>query len=140
MSNNKIRAAAAALGAAIAVCGLSLPGVASAANAPITCSIQTVDGHYLTAVGGGNRISDVIHTDATVIRAWERFTLVDPGDGVPIFYGIKTYDGHWLTAVGGGGLATNPLHSDATQKLAWEKFQFVSAGNDQWAIKTNTGK
>ncbi len=41
----------------------------------LTCTIQTVSGRYLTAVGGGGRVADVIHSDATRIGAWERFRV-----------------------------------------------------------------
>ena len=37
--------------------------------------IQTIDGHYLTAVDGGGRTSDTIHSDATRVGAWEKFTV-----------------------------------------------------------------
>ena len=37
--------------------------------------IQTVDGHYVTAVGGGGRTTDTIHTDTTRVGAWEKFTV-----------------------------------------------------------------
>jgi hypothetical protein len=36
-------------------------------------TFQTLAGYYLTAVGGGGRTSDVIHTNATRPQAWERF-------------------------------------------------------------------
>ena len=36
-------------------------------------AIQTVNGHFLTAVGGGGRTTDVIHSDATQVQAWELF-------------------------------------------------------------------
>src|SRR4051812_33461800 len=86
-------------------CGAAQNGATGASqvkeNAPTTCSIQTYNGRYLTAVGGGGRTSDVIHSDATQVRAWEKFTLIDPGEGSPIPYGIKTSNGHFLSAVGG---------------------------------------
>ena len=37
--------------------------------------IQTVNGHYLTAVGGGGRTTDTIHSDATRVGSWEKFTV-----------------------------------------------------------------
>jgi hypothetical protein len=41
---------------------------------PATCSIQTVNTrNFLTAVGGGGRTTDVVHTDAIVVRSWELF-------------------------------------------------------------------
>jgi hypothetical protein len=39
-------------------------------------AIQTISGHYLTAVGGGGRTTDTIHSDATAINAWEKFQLI----------------------------------------------------------------
>src|ERR1700722_12119880 len=68
---------------------------------------------------GGGRITDVIHSDATQLQAWEKFTLYGLGNGV---YDIQTINGHYLTAVGGGGRANGPIHSDATSVGAWEKF------------------
>lgn len=35
--------------------------------------IKTLTGNYLTAVGGGGRTADVIHSDATQVRSWELF-------------------------------------------------------------------
>jgi hypothetical protein len=70
-------------------------------------------------VDGGGRITDVIHSDATQLQAWEKFTLYSLGGGV---YDIQTIDGHYLTAVGGGGRITDTIHSDATTVGAWEKF------------------
>jgi hypothetical protein len=123
--------------------GAADPEVASTAqalNGPITCAIQSFDGHYLTAVGGGGRTTDVIHTDATRIGAWEKFTLVDSGDGASnIHYGVRTVNGHYLTAVGGGGRITDVIHSDATQLQAWEKLTMVSLGPDFYAIQTIDG-
>src|SRR5690348_8454331 len=130
----------AAAAVVIGVGGVGLAGAASAAtaapaapaaiNGPVHgCVFQTVNGHYLTAVGGGGRNTDVIHTDATRIGSWEKFTLVDSGDGAAnIHYGLLTSNGHWLTAVGGGGRTTDVIHSDATLLQAWEKFTFNSLG------------
>ena len=39
-------------------------------------AIQTEDGTYITAVGGGGRSSDVLHTDATQPSTWEQFGLI----------------------------------------------------------------
>jgi hypothetical protein len=127
-------------GAALA---LGLPGAAHAApaqNAPIDCYIQTRTGNYLTAVGGGGRVTDVLHTDATKPSSWERFTLVDSGDGTPnIRYGFRTVHGYYLTAVGGGGRITDVMHSDARWLKAWEKLSVVSFGHGYYAIQTIDG-
>jgi hypothetical protein len=39
-------------------------------------ALQTVNGRYLTAVGGGGRITDTIHSNATVAGAWEKFHIL----------------------------------------------------------------
>jgi hypothetical protein len=150
------RAAGVAAGAA-GIAGLSLAGVASAStgpagaapstvratppvNPPDRCSIQASNGDYLTAVGGGDRTTDVIHTDATQVQAWEKFTFIDSGDGAPdIHYGIQTTNGHYLTAVGGGDRTTDVIHSDATLLQAWEKFTLVFLGHGRYAIQTIDG-
>ncbi|HTJ32561.1 MAG TPA: hypothetical protein VL738_04975 [Dactylosporangium sp.] len=125
--------------AAAGVVGLSAPASAAPFFAtPATCSIQTVNTrNFLTAVGGGGRTSDVIHSDATVARSWETFTLVDAGDGVHV--GIRTLTGNFLTAVGGGGRTTDTIHSDATRLQAWEKFNVVRFGGDGFGIQTIDG-
>jgi hypothetical protein len=136
MNGKHITAVIVAAAATVAL----VPGVAQADNAPINCYIQTVDGHYLTAVGGGGRTSDVLHTDATKPSSWERFTLVDSGDGASnIHYGFRTYNNHYLTAVSGGGRTTDVMHSDATWLKAWEKLSVVSYGNNIYAIQTING-
>jgi hypothetical protein len=84
--------------------------------------IETSYGDFLTAVGGGGRTTDVIHSNATQLQAWEKFTLVPVGQG---WYAIETSDGDFLTAVGGGGRTTDVIHSNATQIQAWEEF-FIS--------------
>src|SRR5436305_862673 len=43
--------------------------------------------NYLTAMGGGGKATDAIHTDATSVGPWERFTLEFQDDGT---YAIKT--------------------------------------------------
>jgi hypothetical protein len=82
--------------------------------------LKTNDGNYLTAVGGGGRMTDVIHSDATQLQDWEKFALVSQGDGV---YAIQTTDGHYLTAVDAGNRTSDTIHSDATASRAWEKFR-----------------
>jgi hypothetical protein len=69
--------------------GLGLTGVASASTARVAapafvtntqiCTIQSFDGHYLSAIGGGGRTTDVIETNRTVASTWETFTMVISG-------------------------------------------------------------
>lgn len=119
---------------------LVLSNFAQAQNAPVNCYIKAFDGHYLTAVGGGGRTTDVIHSDAVKAQAWERFTLVDLGKGTPnITYGIRTVKGYYMTAVDGGGRIDNVMHSNATKANDWEEFQLISLANGYYAIKTFRG-
>jgi len=140
----------AGIAAAVAICWLSLTGVASASAArphllPLSssnCAIQTAHGFYLTAVGGGGRNSDVIHTDATQIQGWELFNLIGIPSQNPLHYAIRTRNLHYLTAVGGGGRTTDVIHSDATQVHGWEQFfifPFEDSGNDLYGIATSNG-
>lgn len=107
----------------------------------LRCAIRTMTGNYLTAVDSGGRVTDVIHSDATQVRNWEKFRLVDTGkkDGSLIRYGLKAYDGHYLTAVSGGGRTSDVIHSNATRIKSWEEFKFVPLGNDFYAIQTTNG-
>jgi hypothetical protein len=81
--------------AVAAMSGLGLTGVASASTARpaanpnrgvreefalvfldngshiLNYDLEAVNGHYLTAVGGGGRTTDVIHSDATQLLSWE---------------------------------------------------------------------
>lgn len=141
MFKNQVRAASAGIVAAVAFCAMSLAGLAATSTAtaapPITgCAIQTYTGNYLSAVDGGGRVTDVIDTDATQIRTWEKFTLVDTGDG---HYGIQTYRGYYLTAQDSGGRTTDVIHSNAPWLLAWEKFTLHWLGGDVWAIQAFDG-
>ena len=118
------------VGLALAVAGitgLSLAGTASATTtssiaAGTTCAFQTSDGHYVTAVGGGGRTTDVIHSNATRVDTWEKFFVDSIGNGQ---YVIETYNGYFVTAVGGGGRTTNAIYTNATSVGSWEKFRLV---------------
>jgi hypothetical protein len=108
---------------------LALSGAALAADViamPGEFAIQTVhpgiyNGFYLTAVDGGGRTENAIHTDARWIRSWELFRLsFDPSTG---HYGIQTATNNFVTAVSGGGRTTDVIHTDATQLQSWEKFR-----------------
>jgi hypothetical protein len=88
--------------------------------------IQTmVKETYLTAVGGGGRTTDVIHTDATQIGSWEGFRL--PPDKYGWRNTIQTVDRHYLTAVGGGG--NDAIHTNAPTANLWEYFWIWKCGD-----------
>jgi large exoprotein involved in heme utilization and adhesion len=109
----------------VAICFVLLLTVGTVSALALTSgaqyALQTSTGNYLTAVGGGGRIDNVIHSDATKIQAWETFTVVSLGHKK---FALKTYTGNYLTAVGGGGRTTDVIHSDATKIQAWETFTF----------------
>jgi hypothetical protein len=89
-------------------------------------AFATFRGPYLTAVGGGGRITDVVRTDTSAIGPWEQYRLfLVQGGGVPQQYAIQTAGSNYFTAVDGGGHTSNPLHSDATQVRSWETFKFI---------------
>jgi hypothetical protein len=127
--------------ALLSIAGLSLPAASAATVRPAvdgpitTCSIQTSNGHYLTAVGGGGRTTDVIHTNATIVQAWEKFTIVAKGDA----RGLRTSGGFYLTAVDSGGRTTDVIHSNATVLSDWENFALDPLGNDLYAIEAIDG-
>jgi hypothetical protein len=132
-----------ALAAALSVVGTGTAqaGTVQALTDPNTCAIQTSLGYYVTAVGGGGRSTDVMHTNATAFSTWERFTLVYTGDGV--HYGLRTYYGYYVTAVNSGGITTSVthdvLHTDATSLLNWEKFSILAQGDGTYAIRAFDG-
>jgi hypothetical protein len=108
--------------------------------APHDKSFQTSNGNFLTAVDGGGRTSGVLHTDATQVRAWEEFRVLDLSAGgvAPTYFALQTINGHYLTAVGEGGKYEDAIHSDATQIGKWEYLRIVKCGdlgtNYQYAI------
>jgi|SRR5580704_11314871 hypothetical protein len=91
-------------------------------------ALKTEDGHYVTAVNGGdiggpNDQTCPVHTDASVLQDWEKLVLdYDPNTQAGT---LRTFDGHYLTAVNGGGFGGPndvPIHTDATTVGPWETF------------------
>ncbi len=93
--------------------------------------LQTASGNFLTAVNGGGLVSDSLHTDATQVRDWERFRILDLGAGgvAPTYFALQTIRGNYLTAVGEGGRYQDAMHTDATQINAWERMRIVKCGD-----------
>ena len=86
-------------------------------------SIQTSNGtNFLTAVDGGGRATDAIHTDATSVGPWEEFKLEFQGDGT---YAIKTSTGGYLSAV--PNQSKNAVRTDAPSVGTAEKFWLILA-------------
>lgn len=103
-------------------------------------AIQThLKGNYVTAVGGGGRTTDVIHTDAGRPLAWEKFRLwVD--SATRQYYAFQTVNGHFITANNAGGLITNTIFSTATVVEGWEMFKLLPQSVfPSYAIQTLRG-
>ncbi len=95
--------------------------------------LRTMAGYYVTFVNGGgiggpNSNESPLHTDATKVGAWERFTLRNiTGKS----YSIQTpNDENYLTSVDGWGEAANkyPIHTDARRSSTWEIVTLVRLG------------
>lgn len=108
----------------------------------IKCAIRTSDKHYVTAVDGGGRTFDTVHTDATSVGDFQTFTFVETAPSIGndrIRYGIRTFDGHYLSAVNGGGQIGDVIHTDSTSLSAWESFTLSSRQLGIYAIRTDLG-
>jgi hypothetical protein len=99
---------------------------------PYDKTLQTATGNFVTAVNGGGMTANVLHTDATQARDWERFRVIYLGIGVPTvptYYAIQTVKGNYLTAINAGGKYNDALHTDAAQIKGWEQFRIVKCGD-----------
>jgi hypothetical protein len=85
-------------------------------------AFETIKGNFITAVNGGGRIEDVIHTDAVDISTWEEFRILPTGTPAGLAVAIQTNTGNFVTAVGLGGKTTNAIHTDAVAVNTWETF------------------
>src|SRR5215469_5004596 len=105
--------------------------IVTSPSLPQDKSLQTARGNFVTAVSGGGLTANVLHTDATQARDWERFGLLDlsVGNFAPSYYALNTIKGLYVTAVGAGGKYADAIHTDATQVQAWEQFRIVKCGD-----------
>lgn len=128
------------LGLAVSATCLAATGAAVPASAapPTTmnCTIQTRTGHFVTAVGGGGRVRDVVRTDARKAGPTERFALIALN---PTTFAVRTASKHFITAVGGGGRTTDVIRSNATAPGATERMSVVPLGGGWSAIRTPDG-
>jgi hypothetical protein len=135
--------------AATGLAAVGLTGAASASTAHVAvpafvtntqiCTIQSFDGHYLSAIGGGGRTTDTIETNRTSPSTWETFGLLQSSFGG---WAIRTSNGDFLSAIGGGGRTTDVIETNRTAISTWETFQLVpltGVGPGFYAIRTLTG-
>jgi hypothetical protein len=111
-----------------------------------TVTIQTVNGHFLTAVNGGGiggpntgPGAAALHTDAKYPNPgpWETLTCVALG---PNQLAFQTATGQYVTAVNGGGMGgpnANPyeVHTDAKTAGQWEQFKLVWLSGGKCALQ-----
>lgn len=104
-------------------------------------TIQTSNGDFLTAVGGGGQFTDALHTDARTASTWERFRVVkcgDPGSGFT--YAIHVYgSGAILGAPGGGGLTDGALSTTTTIIDDTARFTLLRQADGTYALRTPNG-
>lgn len=98
-------------------------------------AIQTIKGNYLTAVGGGGRYPNGIHTDATQARDWELFHIVKCGDlGSGYDYGIMAANGDYLQARDARGQYKGSIWPGAATP-----FKLIRQGDGTYALQTANG-
>ena len=114
-----------------------------------TFTMQTYDGHYLTALGGGNKPNDAFHTDATKASTWEYFYFLKCGDlGSGYQYAIRpTGTGNipgkgdfvsYLTALGGGGKTSQAMTAFSGLQ-AGSRFKLIKQSDGTYALQTSSG-
>jgi hypothetical protein len=118
----------------------------------ITSSIQTKNGHLLSAVNGGG-LGDpksapygvALSTGAATAGPFETFTLVWV-DELARTFALKTYDNHFVTAVNGGGIGgpdsdRSPVHTDSKSAAPSGNFTItLLADHTHVTIRTADGK
>jgi hypothetical protein len=123
----------------VASASTARPAVPAFATTTQVCSIQSFDGHYLSAIDGGGRTTDVIETNRTSPGSWETFTLFSSSFGG---WAIRTSNGHFLSAISGGGRTSDVIETNRTAISTWETFTLVplsGLGPNFFAIMTLTG-
>lgn len=93
-------------------------------------ALQTHNGHYLCAEGGGG---GQVLADRTKIDIWETFELIDLGNNNAAF---KAHNGQYLCAEGGGG---KEIVANRDKLDIWETFKLIDLGNGNIAIRTHNG-
>jgi hypothetical protein len=112
--------------------------------APTYFAVQTINQHYLTAVGQGGKYEDAIHSDANQIKSWEYFRIVKCGDlGTDYQYTIVTNDGTALSAPDGGGSRRNTIVKGPSAgepvDRSWSRFKLIRQSDGTYALQTANG-
>lgn len=97
-------------------------------------NIQTADGHYVIAFGGGGMgagpndgLTFSTFDTALPDNNWGLFQIKGPDSNG--MFTITTLTNNYVTAVGGGGKSTQAFHTDATTASGWEQFYITKLGD-----------
>ena len=107
-------------------------------------AIGTVNGHLLTALGGGGKATHAFHTDATVASTWEAFWVLKSGDlGSGFRYAIRPVGTgvsivNFLTALGGGGRPA-PAVTHFSGLAPESQFTLIRLEDGSYALQTANG-
>jgi len=106
-----------------------------------TFSIQTDDGHNVTAVDAGGHYQDAIHTDGYQVGSWEEFQPVKCGDlGSGYSYYIVDANGSSLEAYDGGGLTDEAFGTGFWyDPAAYARFKLIRQTDGTYALQTANG-
>jgi hypothetical protein len=114
-----------------------------------TITIATLDGHFVTALGGGGKSTRAFHTDGTVARSWEQFYILKVGDlGSGHLYAIRpagtgNIPGQgerisFLTAINGGNRTVHAMTANSPLQPE-SHFRFLSLPDGSYAFGTSNG-
>jgi len=115
-----------------------------------TMTIATLDGHFVTAVGGGGKSTRAFHTDATTASTWEKFYIVRVGDlGSGLQYAIRPAGTginlpglgiaiSFLTALGGGNRLVHAMTANSHLQPE-SKFRLHRQPDGSFALQTSNG-
>lgn len=92
-------------------------------------TFQGNNNRYISSENGSNPMT----CNRTVVRSFEKFTVVDAGGGQ---VALKGNNGRYVSSENGGA----PMTCNRTRIGSWEKFTIVDAGGGKKALKGNNGK
>jgi hypothetical protein len=105
---------------------------------PSGTTIQTNNGNFVTAVGGGGQLTNALHTDAKTAQSWEYFHVVKCGDlGSGFTYAIRNNHGAILTALGGGGRTQGAIKMGGIDDSA--RFTLIRQADGTYGLRTPNG-
>lgn len=103
-------------------------------------TIQTINGNFVTAVGGGGQLTNAVHTDAKTAQLWEYFRVPKCGDlGSGWTYAIQTENitNFTFTAPGGGGRTQGAIANGTIDSSA--RFTLIRQADGTYALRTPNG-